>query len=143
MSGHASKGRSRQVADILIVNAEELITLVGSSQKPRTGKQMRELGIIRDGAIAIHEGKIVAVGKTQDVTKVFRGNYMLSAKGKTVMPGFVDPHTHLVFAGSREDEFEMYVEGTSFMDLLNGGDAILKTTRETRRARIEKLWSLG
>ena len=104
---------------------------------------MRDLGIIHDGALAIREGKIVAVGKTQDVTKAFRGSYVLTAKGKTVLPGFVDPHTHLVFAGTREDEFEMYVEGASFMELLNSGEAILKTTRETRRTRLEKLVELG
>ena len=143
MNNRTSKGKPREVADILIVNAEEMLTIAGSSMKPRTGKQMRELGIIRDGALAIREGKIVAVGKTQDVTKAFRGNYVLSAKGKTVLPGFVDPHTHLVFAGSREDEFEMYVEGASFMELLNSSDAILKTTRETRRTRLEKLVELG
>ncbi len=120
-----------------------MLTLSGNNQAPRTGKQMRELGIIRDGALAIRQGKIVAVGKTGDVTKAFRGEYVLSAKGKIVLPGFVDPHTHLVFAGSREDEFEMYVEGASFMDILNGGDAILKTAKETRRTRAEKLVQLG
>ena len=137
------KSRTRESADILIVNAEEMLTLAGSSQTPRTGKQMREVGVIRDGALAIREGKIVAVGKTHDVTKAFRGEYVLSAKGKTVLPGFVDPHTHLVFAGSREDEFEMFVEGASFMEILNAGDAIFKTARETRRARVERLVELG
>ncbi len=104
---------------------------------------MRELEIIRDGALAIREGKIVAMGKTHDVTKAFRGNYVLSAKGKTVLPGFVDPHTHLVFAGSREDELERQVEGASFMEILNDGGSILKTTRETRRTRVDKLVELG
>ena len=120
-----------------------MLTLAGSSQTPRTGKQMRELEIIHDGALAIREGKIVAIGKTHDVTKAFRGEYVLSAKGKTVLPGFVDPHTHLVFAGSRENEFEMFVEGASFMEVLNSGEAIFKTTRETRRARVERLVELG
>jgi len=103
----AQRGRSRESADILIVNAEELLTLAGSSQAPRKGKEMRELGIIRDGALAIRAGKIVGVGKTHDITKAFRAEYILSAKGKTVLPGFVDPHTHLVFAGSQEDKFQM------------------------------------
>lgn len=137
------KVRSREGVDILIVNAEELLTLEGSSQTPRTGKQMRELGIIHDGALAIREGKIVAVGKTHDVTKAFRGEYVLSAKGKTVMPGFVDPHTHLVFAGTREDEFQTRVEGASFAEILDSGGGILKTAKETRNARVEKLADLG
>jgi imidazolonepropionase len=104
---------------------------------------MRELGIIHDGAVAVREGKIVAVGKTQEVTKAFRGEYILNAKGKTVLPGFVDPHTHLVFAGSREDEHEMLIAGTSFMDLVNSGEAIFKTAKETRRTRLDKLVELG
>ena len=137
------KARMRESADILIVNAEEMVTLAGSSQKPKIGKQMRELEIIHDGAIAIQEGKIIAVGKTQDVTKTFRGECVLSAKGKTVLPGFVDAHTHLVFAGSCEDEFERLIGGASFMEVLNSGDAIFKTTKETRRTRVEKLVELG
>ncbi len=138
-----SRARTRESADILIVNAEELVTLAGISQKPRTGKQMRELQIIHDGALAIREGKIVAVGKTNDVSKMFRGENVINAKGKTVLPGFVDPHTHLVFAGSREDEFQMRVEGTSYMEILNNGGGVFKTAKETRRTRVEKLAELG
>jgi imidazolonepropionase len=104
---------------------------------------MRELDIVHDGALAIREGRIVAVGKTRDVTKNFRGEYVLNAKGKTVLPGFVDPHTHLVFAGSREDEFQMRVEGASYMEILNSGGGVLKTAKETRRTRVEKLVELG
>ncbi len=104
---------------------------------------MRELEIIRDGAVAVREGKIVAVGKTGDVSKAFRGENVISAKGKTVLPGFVDPHTHLVFAGSREDEFQMRVEGASYMEILDSGGGVLKTTKETRRARMERLAELG
>jgi imidazolonepropionase len=138
-----SKGRTRESADILIVNAEEMLTLAGSSETPRVGKQMRDLDIIKDGALAIREGKIVAVGKTPEVTKNFRGEYVLSAKGKTILPGFVDPHSHLVFAGSREDEFQMRVEGASYMDILSSGGGVLKTAKETHKARIEKLVERG
>jgi imidazolonepropionase len=138
-----TKGKTRESADILIVNAEEMLTLAGSSDTPRVGKQMRELDIIRDGAVAIKEGKIVAVGKTNEVTKNFKGEYVLSAKGKTILPGFVDPHSHLIFAGSREDEFQMRVEGASYMDILNSGGGVLKTVKETHKARTEKLVEKG
>jgi imidazolonepropionase len=120
-----------------------MLTLAGSSQTPKTREQMRELGIIHDGAVAIREGKIVAVGKTPEVTKAFRGEYVLNAKGKTVLPGFVDPHTHLVFSGSREDEHELFISGTSFMELVNGGEAIFTTAKETRRTRLDKLVEMG
>jgi imidazolonepropionase len=104
---------------------------------------MQELGIVRDGALAIREGRIVAVGKTRDVTRAFRAENVVSAKGKVVLPGFVDPHTHLVFAGSREDEFQMRVEGVSHMEILGSGGDTLKIVKETRRAKVEKLVDLG
>jgi imidazolonepropionase len=137
-----SRTRTKESADVLIVNAEEMLTLAEGGQKPRTGKQMCELGIVRDGAIAIREGRIVAVGKTRDVTKAFRTKYVISAKGKLVLPGFVDPHTHLVFAGSLEEEFQMRVEGASRMEILGSGGT-LKIVKETRKARVEKLVDLG
>jgi imidazolonepropionase len=103
------------------------------------GKQMRELGIIRNSGLAVKEGKIIAVGKTSDIAKTFQAENIISANGKTVLPGFVDPHTHLVFAGAREDEFQMRVEGVYYMVILSSGGGILKTVRETRKASYEKL----
>jgi imidazolonepropionase len=134
---------TREKVDLLIVNAEELVTLAGDNEKPRRGKQMRELGIIRNGGLSVKDGKIVAVGKTPDIMKSFKAENVISANGKTVLPGFVDPHTHLVFAGSREDEFQMRVEGASYMEILSGGGGILRTVRETRKASLEKLADKG
>jgi imidazolonepropionase len=138
-----TKAKAREKADLLIVNADELITLAGGNQKPRIGRQMRELGIIPHGALAVKDGRIVAVGKTIEVTKAFKAENVISANGKIVMPGFVDPHTHLVFAGFREDEFQMRVEGASYMEILSSGGGILKTVRETRKANVEKLVDFG
>ena len=143
MNRYARKTGARESADLLIVNADELLTLAGTSLKPRVGKEMRELAIVRDGAVAVRDGRILAVGKTKEVVRAFRAGYVISAQGKTVLPGFVDPHTHLVFAGSREDEFEMRVEGVSYMELMSSGGGILKTVKETRKARVEKLVELG
>jgi imidazolonepropionase len=137
------KARAREKADLLIVNADELVTLSGNNQKPRTGKQMQEIGTIRNGGLAIKEGRIVAVGKTPDVTKVFKAEEVISTNGKIVLPGFIDPHTHLVFAGSREDEFQMRIEGASYLEILNAGGGILRTVRETRKASLEKLVDHG
>jgi len=139
----AVKARAREKLDLLIVNANELVTLSGENQKPRTGRQMREIGIIRDGGLAIKDGRIVAIGKTTDVTKAFKAENVISANGKIVLPGFVDPHTHLVFAGSREDEFQMRIEGASYMEILKAGGGILRTVRETRKASFEKLVDYG
>lgn len=142
MSKVVKKG-AREKVDMLIVNAEELVTLAGNNQKPRVGKQMRELGIIRNGGLAIKDGRIAAVGKAQEIAKMFKAENVISANGKIVLPGFVDPHTHLVFAGSREDEFQMRVEGASYMEILNAGGGILRTVKETRKASIEKLVDVG
>lgn len=139
----AAKTPAKEKADILIVNANELITLAGGSEKPRTGKQMRDIGIIKGGCVAVKGGKIIAVGKTSDVRKAVRAETIINASGKTVMPGFVDPHTHLIFAGSREDEFQMRVEGASYMDILKAGGGILKTVRETRKASADELLGFG
>jgi len=139
----AVKARTREKLDLLVVNAAELVTVSGEAQKPRTGKQMQELGIIRDGGLAVKDGQIVAVGKTADITRAYKAEDVVSANGKIVLPGFVDPHTHLVFAGSREDEFQMRIAGASYMDVLNAGGGILRTVRETRKASFEKLVEHG
>jgi len=135
--------KAKEKADLLIVNADELVTLAGSNEKPRFGKQMRDIGIIRDGSVAIRDGRIVAVGKTTDVKGIFKAETIISANEKTVLPGFVDPHTHLIFAGSREDEFEMRVEGAYYLEILSAGGGRLKTVRDTRKASMEKLADLG
>jgi imidazolonepropionase len=113
----AARPKARDACDIMIINAKEMLTLAAPNAGPRTGKAMRELGIVHDGALAIREGRIVAVGTTREVSRVFKAGYVINAQGKTVLPGFVDPHTHLVFAGSREDEFQLRVEGASGMEI--------------------------
>jgi len=126
-------------ADLLIENASELATSEGGSQKPVVGKQMQTLKIIKDAALVIKNGKIIAVGKTSKVKTNFKAIQTIDARGKTVIPGFVDPHTHLVFAGSREDEFEMRLKSATYMEILQGGGGILNTVRETRRASEREL----
>ena len=138
-----ARSKSKERADILIVNARELLTLADPTPGPRTGKQMSELGIIRDGALAIREGRIVAVGTTREVSRGFKAGYVINAQGKTVLPGFVDPYTHLVFAGSRENEFQMRVEGASNTEISGSGNGVLATIKETRRARVEALVESG
>lgn len=139
----SAKSRKKEKVDLLVTNANELVTLAGNNQKPRVGKEMRELGIIRNGTLAIKDGKIIAMGKTADIARSFKAENIVNASGKTVMPSFIDPHTHLVFAGSREDEFQMRVEGAYYMEILHAGGGILKTVKETRRANEEKLVRFG
>jgi len=118
-----------ETVDIFIKNANELITLKGPN-KPRTKKEMNNLSIINKGSIAIKNGKIFDVGKNLKYT----AETVIDATGKTVMPGFVDPHTHLVFSGSREFELDMKLRGFSYMDILKKGGGIFYTVTETRKA---------
>jgi len=130
---------AREEADLILENASELLTLEGGTKKPLIGKRSRDLGLVKDGSIAISRGRVVAVGTTAKIRERFESRKIIDANKKVVMPGFVDPHTHLVFAGSREDEFEMRLEGTSYMEILLKDGGILKTVRETRKASKERL----
>ncbi len=126
--------------DIIIRNANELLTI-----SPSAGDESG-LGIIRDGAIALKDGRILWVGRSDRLPE----NFILSplgkdidARGRVIMPGLIDPHTHLIFAGSRENEFEMRIRGLSYLEIAERGGGILSTVEATRRASFEELLSLG
>ncbi len=92
-----------------------------------------------DAAIAISNGKIVDVGKSERVLKKYSSDRAIDATGHLVMPGFVDPHTHAVFAGSREHELEMKLNGLSYMEILRRGGGILRTVGETRKTSFNEI----
>jgi imidazolonepropionase len=100
---------------------------------------MLDVGTIHDGAIAIRGEKIVAVGKTNELRKTVRAKDEIDASGKVVCPGFVDPHTHVVFAGDRVNEFEMKLKGAAYLDILAAGGGIVSTMRATRDSTLDQL----
>jgi len=118
-----------QSVDLLITHASELLTLKGS-RKPRIRGQMRNLGIMKNGSIAIQDGRIVDVGQNLR----YKAETVIDASGKLVMPGFVDPHTHVVFAGSREFELGFKLAGVPYMEILQRGGGIFYTVEKTRKA---------
>ncbi|KYK32674.1 MAG: imidazolonepropionase [Thermoplasmatales archaeon SG8-52-3] len=118
-----------ETVDVLIKNANELVTLKGKN-KQRIKKEMSNLGIISNGSIAVKDGKIIDIGK--DLR--YRAERVIDAKKKTILPGFIDPHTHLVFAGSREFELDMKLKGLTYMDILKQGGGIVYTVNKTRKA---------
>jgi imidazolonepropionase len=128
-------------ADFVIVNAEELATLKGKSDRPQIKKEMNELGIIKDGAVAAKDGRIVTVGTTKEVLdKLDKGFEVIDASGKLVTPGLVDPHVHLIFAGSREKELEqMAVEGVPYLEIKAKGGGMPTTLKKTSEASTEEL----
>ncbi len=127
MAGSLSMGEKRS-PDLALVNAGELVTCRG------TGRD--KLGIIEDGALMIEGGKVAWVGTTVQYRRMSVGkpSKVVDAEGCLVTPGFVDPHTHLAFAGAREDELERKVSGESYTQILKEGGGIARTVRETRKA---------
>ena len=130
----------KMTGDIIIVNASELLTLRGP-KRARAKSEMSDLSIIADGALAISDGIVVDAGKTDSVLREHdaQGVEKIDASGKVVMPGFVDPHTHLVYAGSREFELELKAKGKSYLEILQEGGGILRTVADTRAASAEEL----
>jgi imidazolonepropionase len=128
-------------ADFAIVNANELVTLNGTSDRPQTKNEMSDLRIIKDGAVAAKNGKIVAVGTTKEVlSRLEKGYEVVDASGKLVTPGLIDPHVHLVFGGSREEELEqMAVKGVPYLEIKAKGGGMPTTLKATAQASTEEL----
>jgi len=135
--------RDSRKLDVAIINLAQLVR-VAQGHRYKTGKQLDELFIIENGAIGITDKEIVFTGKTDDLdehciigpeTRIIDGN------GRIALPGFVDPHTHLIFSGTREHELDLKLQGKSYLDILAGGGGILYTVNLTRSASEEQLVS--
>jgi imidazolonepropionase len=117
-----------------VVNCSQLVTLAGPP-RPRTGLEMRDLAIVPDGAMLIREGRIQAVARRAEIERqITDATRIADAGGRIVLPGFVDAHTHPVFAGTRADEFEQRTEGASYAEIAARGGGIRSTVRRTRQA---------
>ena len=119
--------------DLLIHSAGQLVTSA-SPTGPKRGSAMQSPGIIENGAVAIVGELIAAVGETQAIRGEYSARQEIDARGLVVLPGFVDPHTHLVFAGSRVNDFERRLQGASYLEILAEGGGIISTARATRKA---------
>lgn len=126
----------------LIVNANQIVTVAGKG--PKVKDEMTEIGVVEMQAVLIHEGIIVAVDTleqlTTDFPKLVQTAEKIDASNKIVLPGFVDCHTHLVHGGTRENEFHMRLNGSSYMDIMNAGGGIHATTSRTKNATFEELY---
>jgi imidazolonepropionase len=133
-------------ATLLIKNAEQLVTSKGFSRKPMLGDDLAQLEVIRGGAVAVRGTRILAVGTTEEVleqVELTPASRVLDAKGKIVLPGLVDSHTHTVFAGSREHELELKIKGMSYLDILARGGGILSSVQSNRAASKADLVKAG
>ena len=134
--------------NIIIKNAHQLVTCSGFGAKQ--GKAMSNLDIIDDGAVVIENGVITAVGKTPDIWPQVEASGhtisefdVLDARGKAVLPGFVDSHTHFVFGGYRAEEFSWRLSGASYMEIMQRGGGIVNTVKATRKSSKEELIERG
>lgn len=121
---------------MLVSNISQLLTLAGG---PQRGADLGQLGIIEDGAVLIRDGHIADVGTADALLAAHPDEPRFDAGGRAVLPGFVDPHTHLVWAGNRAAEFEMRLQGKTYLEIQAAGGGILSTVRATRGASPEAL----
>lgn len=132
-------------ADLLIENARQVVTSRGGIT-PLLKGDLGRLEVIENGAIAVGDGRIVAVGTTAEVrakVAVTEATQVVDATGRIALPGLVDSHTHLVFAGSRENELDLKLKGVPYLEILAQGGGILSTVRATRAAGREDLVEIG
>lgn len=123
---------------MLIHSASQLLTI---SSSPQRGVELGYLGIIENGAVLTDGALITAVGPSEEMRALYADQEMFDAGGRVVMPGFVDPHTHLIWAGDRAAEFEMRLSGKTYLEIMAAGGGILSTVENTRKASVEQLQS--
>lgn len=135
-SGQRQNGKASQLA---IVNIGQLVTMAGPA-RPRVGVEMLELGLVSDAALLVHDGRIEAAGSYTDLREwITPETQVIDAGGCLVTPGFVDAHTHLVFAGNRAGEFEQRLAGKSYQEIAAEGGGIQSTVKLTRVASEDEL----
>lgn len=129
---------------ILINNANEVLTMASEVKLPRRREQMSELGLKKEVSILIEDNRIAMIAPLEEIKNEFphlvNNADVIDARGKIVMPGFVDCHTHLVHGGTREHELNMRLAGKSYMDIMNAGGGIHYTTTKTREAAFDELY---
>jgi imidazolonepropionase len=128
---------------LAVTNCSQLVTLAGPAQ-PRAGVELRKLAIIEDGAMLARGDRIGRVGTRKEIEKLIAGDCeVIDANRRVVMPGFVDAHTHPVFAGNRSEEFEQRAGGATYQEIAARGGGIKSTVRKTRAASLDDLVKAG
>lgn len=128
---------------LAIINCSQLVTLAGP-ERPRFGSELRELGIIENGALLIRDSTIERTGTTDEIELLIDDDVtVVDAGGRVVLPGFVDAHTHPVFGGTRAGEFEERASGATYQEIAARGGGIQSTVNQTRAASLDELVSAG
>ena len=132
-------------SSLAVINCSQLVTLSGPA-RPRVGAELRELSIIENGAMLVSGDRIEKVGTRDEIERLINRApdcEVIDAGGRVVMPGFVDAHTHPVFAGTRAGEFEERAQGATYQEIAARGGGIQSTVQATRAAGIDDLVEAG
>src|SRR3954452_16283117 len=129
----ARAARRKRMKDLAILNCSQLVTLTGPA-RPRVGPELRDLAIIPGGAMLIRDGRIAATGPRAEIERRISDEQIVDVEKRVVLPGFVDAHTHPVFAGTRTNEYELRAQGATYAEIAARGGGIRSTVRRTREA---------
>jgi imidazolonepropionase len=127
---------------LALLHASQLVTLAGP-KRARVGKELSELGIIRDGGILIRDDKIDIVGPSDEIERKSKDAEIVDLGGRVALPGFVDAHTHLVFGGNRLEDFERRARGETYEQIAKAGGGIWSTVEKTRAASGDELFKVA
>ncbi|HZM98891.1 MAG TPA: amidohydrolase family protein, partial [Pyrinomonadaceae bacterium] len=126
-----------------VINCAQVVTLAGPA-RPRVGAELRELEIVENGGLVVRDGLIERVGTMAEIEQLIETDTtVVDAGGRVVLPGFVDAHTHPVFAGTRVDEFEERTHGATYQEIVARGGGIQSTVNRTRAASVDDLVNTG
>src|SRR5436309_3593384 len=128
---------------LCLVHAAQVVGLTRPGERCRRGRAMRDPGVVEDGAVVLEGDTIAWVGPTAELPPLPPDAEVLDVSGQVVLPGFIDSHTHLVFAGSRDGEFEQRLQGLTYQEIITRGGGILNTVRRVRAASREELKALA
>src|ERR1035437_5179844 len=131
--------RNSMAGSLACVNIGQLVTLAGPA-RPRVGAELREQSLVENAALLVEDGRIISAGPDSQLRSQIPATAMvIDAEGRCVTPGFVDAHTHLVFAGNRAAEFEQRIAGATYQQIAAAGGGILRTVALTRAASEDEL----
>ena len=129
--------------DLLIENASQIVTCHSRGRKFKAGKHQSEIGLLKDASVYIESGRIKWLGKKLPPSIKRKNVKKIDGTGKTVLPGLIDSHTHLVFAGSRADEYSMRIKGSTYEEIAKAGGGIISTVKAVRKASKDELKKLA
>src|SRR6266849_4237383 len=127
---------TKRRVDLLVLGSTQTVTVNSEGASD-------DLGVVEDGGVAVKGGRIVQAAASQLLERKFSASKTINAYNEIILPGFVDPHSHLVFNGSREEEFQLRIQGLPYLEALRKGGGILETVNKTRQASEGELYAMG